>query len=124
MSVALGKRIDQLYDLRTKRLNLERQAATLKEREDVLSTALLAMLQKSQLEKASGSLATLSVHRIPIARIEDWAGVLNWAVKWEAPDVIQRRLNVTSYLEHCAGGATASDALQIEELLKVSLTKK
>ncbi len=67
----IGECVDLFYELRSKRIELERQAAKLKEEQDDLENYIFDTFDKSGLEGCKGKLATAAITRSQVPRLTD-----------------------------------------------------
>jgi len=93
----LGSSIDELYELRDQRLGYERKAKEMKEQEQTMRNAILACLQDSGLQKASGGVATASIKIATIPIVTDWDQVFGYIKKHDRFDLVQKRISVLAW---------------------------
>ena len=94
--------LQQYYETRAQRLELDRQSAALQVQEDKL---------KYELIKAHNAGDTLS-HRAylfsysekPVPYVEDWSKLTQWIIDNDAPDVLQKRLTESAIMARIREG--------------------
>lgn len=89
----LGQTIDQLYELRAKRLELEREVKDLKANEDLLKDSILNMLGDSKLASARGAVATASVVMKTKPIVTNWEDVYTYIVDNNRFDLLHQRIS-------------------------------
>ena len=122
----LGEAADQLYKLRQKRLEVEKQVAELKEQERLLREYLIENLPKQGADGIAGKLCRVNivVKEIPIA--EDWDAVHDYVRRNASKGgfaILQKRLNVSAVREILASGKTIP-GVGVMETKDLSVTKK
>jgi len=118
----LGSGIDRLYELRSSRLELQREVDELKSKETEQREAILNCLALAGLSKASGGLATASIKRSTIPVVTDWEQVHNYIRRENRFDLLQKRISVIAWRELYQDDVLipGTDAVEDEDL---SLTK-
>jgi len=120
--ITLGKKIDNLYELRSERLDAERAIDAMKAKESLLKEAILAHLTSEKAQRASGKLATASANLRVVGKVQDWTAVWNWAREADAPDIFQRRLNNKGWLDRVEDGAKIP-GIERDTVIELSITK-
>lgn len=89
-----GEVVDRLYKTREQRLDLDRQANELKEKERELKDWLLDNLSKQDLSRLAGKVGQVSLKKSAVGTIEDLPTFQKFVKKHDAFDLYQRRLNL------------------------------
>lgn len=95
----LGACIDLLYKLRKERMDIEKKADAVKEKESALEAHLLETFKKTDLDGAKGKLATVGVSQATVPTVKDWDQLYKYIKKEDAFDLLQRRVSSTAYRE-------------------------
>ena len=90
----IGEAVDLLYKVREQRLNIEKQAAAVKEQETALKEHIMNNFDKSSVEGVKGKLATASFIHSTVPSVKDWDALYEYIRKNKAYDLMQRRLSV------------------------------
>ena len=96
---SLGSLADELLELRTERIRLERQAKELKQKESTLQGLILQKLDENGLTAARGALATVSANSSTVGTVTDWSKVEDYVRETGRFQLFQRRLSNPAYLE-------------------------
>lgn len=120
---SVGALIDELYVLRTDRLELSKKVDALKTQEAQLRAKIIAQLRDVDLASGSGRIATGSITTSKEARMLDWNEFWQWAVEHDARDVIQKRVSITAIRERWEAGVEVP-GLEAVEVADLSLTKR
>jgi len=102
-TVALGKRIDKYFEVRAKRLKLERDAGKLKESESLIKDELIDKMNQAKLDSAKGTMGSVSITTPTVAQADDWTTIFAWIKKTGTFEVLSPRLhngNIAEQLEH------------------------
>ena len=118
----LGGQIDFLYKLREKRLAIEREANSLKANEKVLHSTILLLLREQRAEKASGKLGTVTRSVKTIGKVTDWDAFYTYISKNKAFELLQRRVNHTSFNDRYDAGERVA-GVEPETVVDLSLHK-
>lgn len=118
----IGKLIDRLYVLRTRRLEASRKVDEMKERELALQEEIQASLKKSKLEGAKGVLASVSISRSTVAAVGDWGEFHAYIAREGAFDLLQRRVNDAAFRARLEDGVAVPGVSPVE-VLKLSVNK-
>ena len=118
----LGSAIDALYNLREMRLGYERKAKELKTQETEARNAILATLEASGLQKASGHVATCGVKVSTIPIVTDWDQVFTYIKDHDRFDLVQKRISVLAWRETYDNEGLIPGTEAVEDI-DISLTK-
>jgi len=118
----LGSAIDALYALREMRLGYERKAKELKAEETEARNAILATLEASGLQKASGHNATCGIKTSIIPIVTDWDDVFNYIKSHDRFDLVQKRISVLAWRETYENEGLIPGTEAVEDV-DISLTK-
>ena len=95
----IGGSIDALYELRERRLALQKQVDEMKEQEGALNDHILESFSKAECDGAKGKVATAAIARRTVAQVEDWDVFYEYVASRKAFDLLQRRCNDAAYRE-------------------------
>lgn len=84
---------DRYVEVRQDRLDADRVAAGLKEAEQELKRALIGTLIESGVGMVGGTRKKVTLHTKEKPQVADWEKVYEYMQKYDAPDLLQRRLN-------------------------------
>lgn len=100
--------IDKAFKLRDEYRALQQTADAAKARFSEAETTVLQRLRAEGLEKASGSLGTVSVSESeePTVEPEGWPKVWEWIYKNRAFEMLQKRLSAPAWRERRDAGIT------------------
>ena len=87
----IGACIDLCYDLRAKRLEIEKKADTLKEEQKGLEEHIIQTFDKTDIDGAKGSKATAAITRTTVPSIIDYAAFAAYILKTKQLDLLERR---------------------------------
>lgn len=118
----LGPAADALFAMRSKRIDLEHQAETMKKVESELHDQILALMAKQGVEKASGKLCTVSRGDKPVARVHDWAKFYEWIRNHDAFDLLERRV-AAGALEERVGAGQKVLGVELEHIKRLNVSK-
>ena len=118
----LGSTIDKLYELRDRRLGIERSIKEMKQQEYALRAEVLTMLGEAGLQKASGALATCGVTTTEIPLVSDWSEVHTYIRENNRFDLLQKRISVLAWRDLKESGVLVPGTESIEDV-DISLTK-
>lgn len=118
----LGKLIDERYELRAMRMEQDKEVKNLKAQESELDDLILAALNKSGLERASGKIATSGINKSTVGTVEDWDKVHEFIRERNFFHMMERRISQPAYREllELEGGVPG---IVPTTLTKLSLTK-
>ena len=118
----LGPTIDRLYELREKRLELERRAKDLKSEEFSLRQEIIVLLGTAGLDKASGHNATASLKTAMMPMVTDWDLVFSYVRDNDRFDLLQKRLSTLAWRDLNEAGSLVPGTEAVEDV-DISLTK-
>lgn len=119
---SLGACADLLYDVRQKRLDLDKIAAAAKEEETRLVDHIIATLPKGD-EGAVGARYRVTRNNKNIPQIENFEEFTKYVSKTKSWDMLQRRLSDTAVMARIDAGKTVP-GIKMFTAVKLSLTKK
>lgn len=97
---SLGACADLLFDLRAKRLELDKAAAVAKEAETTLINHIIDSMDKES-TGASGKHHAVRVVTKQKPQVKDWPAFYAYIAKTKAFDMVQRRLGEAAVLDRC-----------------------
>lgn len=118
----LGECIDNLYQLRAKRLAGQKAVDLVKAEEQEYENHILNSFSKADLRGAKGELATAGVKKTTVYNIEDWDTFYAWVEANDAKDCLQKRLASTAIADRMANGEEVAGVSSFEKI-SLSLTK-
>lgn len=118
----LGGKADKLYELRAARLAEEKKIDAMKKEEEALREAIFEDLRVAKLEKASGKVATVSRVSKTVGKVTDWQKFYAFIRKNDAFELLQRRVNDSSYRERLDAGERV-DGVEPEVVASLNVTK-
>lgn len=95
----LGTTIDEIYDLREDIRVLENQIKDINEVKKTKEMEVMEHLQQQNLDKASGSKATVSLSVSVIPSVKEWDDFFNYIHRHKAYHLLQRRAATAAYRE-------------------------
>lgn len=118
----LGEKIDQLYEMRAKRLEAARQVEEMKRLEKLHQFGIMEELKALKLQGSKGNVATATITTDTTARVVDWKKFHKYLLKTGELDLMQQRISVTAWKERVADGKQVPgvEGVDVEDL---SLTK-
>lgn len=115
----LGACVDLFYELRSKRLALEKDAKELAQQQAALEEHMLQTFDKQDMDGCKGKTATASVTRSVVPTVTDWGAFTAYIMEQKAADLLQRRPSV----EACRARWEAGEAIPgVEPFNKVGLS--
>lgn len=123
MSIAfpstIGGCVDNLYEARAKRLDLQKQVDQMAEVERQYENHILDTFDKSELKGVKGNLATASIKRTTVYQISDWDTFANYVAETKQFDLLRKQPGSRA----CAERFDAGDSIPgIEPFAKISLS--
>lgn len=100
----LGEMIDELYNLRTKKSELNRQVELITEQYTALEAQVLEELQRQGTESARSSLATATVSESVVPNVTDWEAFYQYIIDTRQPYLLERRPSVVIYRDLLQAG--------------------
>ena len=95
----IGSIVDKLHDLRDARRQLEKEIETLKTQSDVLEIALMEVMDKEGVDKATGKNASVAISEVVKPSVTDWDLFYKYIAKTKAFFLLERRPSVTACRE-------------------------
>jgi len=92
-STGLGVLIDSWYNKREEKKDLERQAKNVGAEMDELKQKIQFRMEKAELQKASGALATVSLSEVQHISVADKQAFVKWAVENEKFELLPSSAN-------------------------------
>lgn len=122
---SIGRCADLLHDVRALRLDMEKQAKEIADREAEIKAYIVATVSKSDDTGAAGLKYRVQVvtKRKPILTPEGWAGFTSWMNKHDRFDMIQKRLSDKPILEYEGEQKKLPPGLEGMNVPDLSLTK-
>lgn len=114
---------DLLYEIREKRLGLQRQCERFEKAEAALRDFFIETLPASSATGIAGSTARVQIEIKPVATVENWERLYAYIVKNKAFDLLQRRLGEKAAQERLDAGEGAKAGLTVFHCKRVSCTK-
>lgn len=105
MGMKIGTLVDRYFAARAERLELEREVAKRKAKEQEWGDKLREAMNAEKTDKASSESGSVSLKTIDVARVEDWDALYEFIVRRKAPHLLYRRVNdanLQEMLEHDA----------------------
>jgi hypothetical protein len=100
----LGACADRLYQLREKRLTMQKDTDAVEAEEKALKEHIIQTLPKSEAGGIAGKVARVSVVTKSVPRAEDWEKVHAYIKKTGSFDLLQRRLSDSAVQERWDAG--------------------
>lgn len=119
----IGSIIDELYELRAKRLAFEKSVEELKATETKLRGIIIARLKMLKLDGGKGTIANATIKVTRQARISSWPEFWEFCVQNNAHDLIQKRVSITAVRARWDEGV-AVNGLEPFDVEDISLTKR
>jgi hypothetical protein len=119
----IGGRIDALYKQREVIRKLEDQLKKEKTKYTSMEDTLLKSMDRSDLDKSSGKLATVSISEQDFANIKDYGKFIKYVKDNEAYDLFQRRVSISSFRERTDDGEKIP-GIEIFTKIKLNLRKR
>lgn len=124
-SAALGNAIDAIGKMKLQLLPLEAKVSAMKKKIDEAENKLLARVQKSKLDGASGKIARAVVDKDEIPRIDDYEALSKWIKKKDAFDLLQKRISKEAWKLRVDEGIKVPGVSVFNKVsLKVALIRK
>lgn len=118
----LGNMIDTLYQMRSNRIDIQRQVDDMKKHERALAAQIIDRLKKDRAVKAGGHVATASIIKSTVPLIESWVKLYAHIKKTGDFELLHQRIASRAWAERVdAGKQVPGVAASIVEDL--SLTK-
>lgn len=117
----LGAAVDTLYDVRSKRLALEREVNALKAEESALKDSILKNLQPGTMG-IKGTRASFTARKEVEPIVKDWQSVHSWIRDNGEFSLLQKRIANDSWREFKDSGLLIPGT-EGREIIKVSVSK-
>lgn len=101
---AMGACADHLYNLRQKRLEMQKEVDKLTAEESALKEHIINTLPKSEASGVAGKVARVSVVTKQIPQVKDWDAFYKHVKKTGQFDLLQRRLTDAAVKERWENG--------------------
>ena len=96
---AIGKKIDQIFDLRKKKAELEAAVKDVEGRIADLDSEVMELLEASGVEKTSTKNGTVSISSSVVAQVTDWDAFYAYIYKNKFGHLLQRRVSDPAWRE-------------------------
>lgn len=96
---ALGKAIDKIFALRSKKAELEAAAKDVERQIADLDVEILESLEASGLEKTATKAGSVSISMSTVAQVTDWDEFLDYIYKKKYGHLLQRRVSDPAWRE-------------------------
>jgi hypothetical protein len=117
-----GECADLLYEVKAKRLAMQKQVEVLEENEKALKDHIIQTLPKSNASGVAGKVARVSVYSEDIPQVEDWDAFYAFVKKNDAFELLQRRVATMAVTERLEAKQKIP-GVKIFQAKKVSLNK-
>lgn len=101
---AMGACADRLYQLRQKRLEMQREVDKVAAEESALNEHIINTLPKSEASGVAGKLARVTVVTKQIPQVKDWDAFYKYVKKTGQFDLMQRRIAGAAIKERWEAG--------------------
>ena len=119
---SLGSMADELLELRTNRIQLEKQAKEIKAKESALTYEMMERLGEQKLTGARGSVATVALSSQTVGSVVDWNRLEDYVRDTGHFQLFQRRISNPAFLELLGHGESVP-GVDSTTLTKLSLTR-
>ena len=119
----IGTTADRIYRLQQERLALSKQVDALKAQQRELEQHFIKLCRAQKTDTGRGKLATLSVQRVAVARVEDWPALYAHIVKRKAFDLLERRVAKVAWRDRLENKETVP-GVRSEYVDNVSINKR
>ena len=120
--MSLGKKIDELYELRAKRLALQKEVDTIKDEERTRTDEIMHMIGDAGLGAARGAVATAALRTATKPIVTDWHQVYDYIKSNDRFDLLHQRISSLAWAELEKDGFLVPGTEAFVEL-SLSLTK-
>ena len=118
----LGELIDSYYLQRADRLELERKAKKMKEREAELEQQIMGALHNVNLKSGRGNVATATITVKTVPTVVDWDQVYGFVKEQDDFSLLNRRITVETWKEYKDSGVLVPGTEAFDKF-DLSLTK-
>lgn len=101
---ALGACADKLFELRNKRLDMQKEVDKMAAEESALKEHIINTLPKSEASGVAGKLARVTVVTKQIPQVKDWDAFYKYVKKTGSFDLMQKRLTDAAIKERWEAG--------------------
>lgn len=102
--MSIGSLIDELYELRATRKNLDAKSKELKAREDAIEAELIGELSGLDISQARGTVASFSFTKEKVPNVSDWDLVHGFVIAENDFSLLQKRISVPAWRENLEDG--------------------
>jgi hypothetical protein len=89
----MGACADKLFELRNKRLAIQKVADEIEEEEKALKNHIINNLPKSEASGVAGKLARVTIVSKDVPQVKDWDALYRYIKKTNSFEILQRRLS-------------------------------
>lgn len=118
----LGACVDAMYEIRTKRLQMEEKVETLRSEQKELEDHIIESLKKQGLGSGRGSKATATITKSSVPTVTDYTAFTTHILKTGAIELLERRPSKSACAERWEAGESVPGITAVE-VTKLSLTK-
>lgn len=118
----VGACADRLYELRQKRLEMQKAVDAVADEEKALKDHIINTLPKSEASGVAGKVARVTVVTKDVPQVDDYDAFYEYVRKNKAFDLLQRRLNTSAVEERLEAGKQIP-GVKIFHAVSVSLSK-
>lgn len=97
--LGLGHKIDQLYELRQRKKDLEKEIDALEEEMEELEASIMAHMDTEGTTLTRGGRASVSILESEVPSVEDWDAVHEFVKKHDALYLLERRIALGAWRE-------------------------
>lgn len=101
---AMGACADKLFELRNKRLAMQKEADAVAAEETALKNHIIKNLPKSEASGVAGKLARVTVVTKEIPQVKDWDAFYKYVKKTSSFDLMQKRITDSAIKERWEDG--------------------
>jgi len=96
--------VDAYISTRAQRLALEKQAALLKEQEDILNSHIISHFRSNGMTALGGKVGMVKMKETDEPDVKDWLAIREYIRKYEAWELLHQRLGSNAVKERWAAG--------------------
>jgi len=119
----IGEMINELYELRSMRLDFEKQVEAMKQEEKALEAALTEQAQSLAVTSLKSNIASFSISTEVVPNVLDWESIYKFITEKEDFSLLQKRISVTSWRDYYTEESILVPGTQAFEKIKASLRK-
>jgi len=116
-----GENLDEMFELREAKRDLEAQVKDLTAKYKELEEATIAELIRLKLDAARGEMASASISRVVVPNPTDWTKIMAWITRYKRYDLFERRIAKAAWLETVQNRPKQAPIPGIESYEKISL---